>query len=111
MTSVSTGTSRSLHAMFTSSGLAVSPFLVTTAGKTFVTGLAMQFSDRYDPMFLEGHINKKDFHAILDQINEALLTFFPCPLCMCFGYCCCPCTLGLSFLCPYSCVRDAQIEL
>lgn len=47
----------------------------------------------------------------MSSINTVLEDFFPCPLCFCFGYLCCPCTLGLSFLLPNSCVKDAEEEL
>lgn len=80
-------------------------------GKTFVTGLASSFSEDYDSTILENHITKKEFKSIMVSINDLLNDFFPCPLCFCFGYFCCPCTLGLSFLLPNTCVKDAETEL
>ena len=81
-------------------------------GKTFVNGLAQQFNeDSYDRAVLSKYIPERDFKKIMSNINDTLYAMFPCPLCFCFGYCCCPCTLGLSFLLPYVCVRDAEREM
>ena len=86
--------------------------LMESIGKTFVNGLAMEYLDggAYDEFSLKGHISEKDFSRIFTQINDTLYSYFPCPLCFCFGYCCCPCTLGLSFCLPYICIRDAEKE-
>ena len=48
---------------------------------------------------------------MMEQINDILMNYFPCPLAWCFGYLCCPFTLGLSLLCPAVCVNDAEEEL
>ena len=78
-------------------------------GKTYVNGLAMEYDETaYDGKILGKNLVKKDFARIVNQINDTLFNFFPCPLCQCFGYCCCPCTLGLSFCLPLVCVRDAE---
>jgi hypothetical protein len=78
-------------------------------GKTYVNGIAMEYDlEAYDPKILAKNLLKKDFIRIVNQINDTLFNFFPCPMCQCFGYCCCPCTLGLSFCLPLVCVRDAE---
>eukprot|EP00347_Sterkiella_histriomuscorum_P019708 403340592 len=86
--------------------------IVRPDGKTFVNGLAQTFDASYpnDHELLTKNLTQKEYQMILETINDTLYTYFPCPLCQCFGYCLCPCTLGLSFLIPYSCVRDASIE-
>ena len=81
-------------------------------GKTFINGLAQEYDEAgYDAKKLKGYISERDFYRMINQINDTLYSFYPCPICFCFGYCCCPCTLGLSFLIPYSCVRDAEKEV
>lgn len=76
-----------------------------------MTGLASRFSEKFDSTLLEPYITKKEFKEIMKAINDTLQDYFPCPLCFCFGYCCCPVTLGLSFFLPNICVRDAELEV
>lgn len=56
-------------------------------------------------------MSKRDYREMITKINDMLYTYFPCPLCWCFGYLCCIPTLGLSMCCPYICVNDAEDEL
>lgn len=80
-------------------------------GKTWVNGLAMEYDeDAYNQEIIGKFITRKDFIRVIVQINDTLFSFYPCPLCQCCGYCLCPCTLGLSFLLPYICIRDAEKE-
>jgi hypothetical protein len=48
---------------------------------------------------------------MIDEINDALYNEGPCDLCFCFGYLFCICTAGLSFCCPYMCMRDMKLAL
>lgn len=45
---------------------------------------------------------------MLDRINTTLITYWPCATCQLIGYCFCPCTLGLSFLCPGLSISEAK---
>lgn len=36
---------------------------------------------------------------------------WPCCFCFSFGYLACPATAGLSFMCPWLCIGDAQEQL
>jgi hypothetical protein len=86
--------------------------IIFLIGKTFVNGLAIEYDDdSYDLAIMGPVIQRKDFQRIMNQINDTLFTYFACPFCRCFGYCCCPCTLGLSFFFPYVCIRDAEKEV
>lgn len=53
-------------------------------------------------------MREEEFDKIIDKINAATFNDYPCPGCFMFGYCCCPCTLGLSFLIPLRKVKKAQ---
>ena len=82
--------------------------VVRPSGKTFVTGLAMSYSELYDREGFEGYLTEREFTNIMDTINDTLFNYFPCPMCLCIGYFCALPTLGLSFLMPNVCVRDAE---
>ena len=85
--------------------------VVRPSGKTFVTGLASAFDEEYDAERLTDHIAASEYQKMIETINDTLLNYFPCPLAWCFGYLCCPFTLGLSLFCPAVCVNDAEEEI
>lgn len=47
----------------------------------------------------------------MDSINNALFSYFPCPMCLFCGYFLALPTLGLSLLMPNVCIRDAETEV
>ena len=82
--------------------------IIPPSSKTFVNGMASSYSNTYPKEFLLGILSENDFLNIVNDINESLLSFWPCCYCFCFGYGCALCTLGISFLAPYACIKDAQ---
>lgn len=54
-------------------------------------------------------VKEEEFVMAINQINNTLADYWPCLLCVCFGYLCCPCTLGASLLCPNFCIRDVRL--
>jgi hypothetical protein len=56
-------------------------------------------------------MTRREFATMMETINDMLFTYFPCPLCWCFGYLFCLPTLGLSLCLPAICVRDAEDQL
>lgn len=78
------------------------------ASKTWVNGLAQTYSEEYDEPRLRNFIDRRTYLDIMERINDTLINYFPCPLCMCFGYLFAIFTCGLSFLCPYICISDAE---
>ena len=78
------------------------------ASKTWVNGLAQTYSEEYDAVRLGPHISRSDYVQIMERINDMLINYFPCPLSWYCGYVCCIFTLGLSLLCPFMCIRDAE---
>ena len=85
--------------------------VIRPSGKTFVTGLATAYDEEYDYERFHEHMTEVEFQKIIQPLNDVLMNYFPCPLAWCFGYLCCPFTLGLSLLCPAVCVSDAEEEL
>ena len=85
--------------------------VVRPIAKTFVTGLASAYDEEYDYQRLERHIERGEYQKMMEQINDILINYFPCALAWCFGYLCCPFTLGLSLCCPAVCVNDAEEEV
>ncbi len=80
-------------------------------GKTFITGLASSYSMKYDPTLLKGLLSKDEFVYMISCFNDILFQFWPCPTCFAIGYMFSPCSLGLSFLFPNSCIADAEKSL
>lgn len=78
------------------------------AGKTFITGLAFSYQFYYDPTILGSKIKETQFNYLMNSLNDELYTYWPCPLCFYSGYLFSPCTLGLSFFCPYTCIGEAR---
>lgn len=73
----------------------------------FVTGIARAYEDDF-PSELGHLVKEADFEIAINQINNTMQDYWPCCFCMCCGYSCCLCTLGLSLLCPNFCIRDAE---
>ncbi|RLN15240.1 hypothetical protein BBJ28_00007123 [Nothophytophthora sp. Chile5] len=74
----------------------------------FVTGVARAYEDAFPPELR--HL-EADFETAINQINNTMKDYWPCFFCMCCGYACCPCTLGLSLLCPNLCIKDVRSAL
>lgn len=85
-------------------------FILKPVSKTWINGLANTYDSTYFTE-LEPFIDKLTFRNCICKINDDLYTMWPCPTCFAFGYCCCLCTVGLSFLCPYTCISDAKKSL
>lgn len=75
----------------------------------FVTGVARAYDDDFPPE-LSHLIQREDFETAVNQINNTLKDYWPCAFCVCWGYLCCPCTLGVSLLCPNLCIKDVRIR-
>lgn len=78
------------------------------SSKTFINGLAASYDFIYDSSILCQYMKESQFVHLTDSLNEELLRSWPCTICLALGYLCSPCSLGLSFLCPYSCISSAK---
>ena len=65
------------------------------------------YSDDF-PIELSPYIDKYLYMRSINEINDILSVFWPCLPASIFGYLCCPCSLGLSLLMPYTCIKDAE---
>ena len=84
--------------------------VIRPSAATFVTGLAKAYDETY-PEQLRPYLSQREFSQMMEAINDALLTYFPCCLCWTIGYLCCLPTLGLSLCCPAICISDAEQSL
>ncbi len=82
--------------------------IIRPSGKTFITGIASSYSMTYPKEFLSGILSETDYQNVISDINESIMSFWPCCYCFSFGYGCALCTLGLSFIAPYICISDAK---
>ena len=76
--------------------------------KTFINGLASSYDFIYDNNILGKYMKESQFQFLTTSLNEELISHWPCTMCIVFGYLCSPCTLGLSFLCPYTCISTSK---
>ena len=76
-------------------------------GQRFANGMSNEYSSVY-PRDLEGIVDESKFRSVMDEINDIMQTYWPCPLCFAFGWGCCLCTAGVSLLCPNMCVSEAE---
>lgn len=76
-------------------------------GQRFVNGMSNEYDARY-PAELDGVISEDEFLRAMSRINNTMRDYWPCCTCFYFGWCCAPCTLGLSFLGPRLCVGDVR---
>jgi len=80
--------------------------IIPPTGKTFISGIASTYSENF-PKELQPYLSESDFIKVMAEVNDMLLTYWPCLFSFCLGYLCCPCSLGLSFLIPNTCIGDA----
>ncbi len=76
-------------------------------GLRAASGISSHYDDTFPPE-LEGVVPPQRFEWDILQVNHALADYWPCPTCYVGGIVCCPCTLGLSLLCPNICVSGAE---
>ena len=76
-------------------------------GQRFANGMSNEYSSVY-PRDLEGIVEESKFRSVMNEINDIMQTYWPCPFCFAFGWGCCLCTAGLSLLCPNMCVSEAE---
>lgn len=79
--------------------------------KTFITGLSSEYECSYDSEVLSQYISESQFNFLFQSLNDELFSYWPCYTCFFCGYFCCPCTLGLSLLCPNLCITQAKSKL
>ena len=84
--------------------------ILKPTGRTFINGLSTSYDSNY-PSKLEPYINENIFKQLIVEINETLINYWPCTCARVCGYLCCLCSLGLSFLLPNLCIKDAEIAL
>ena len=76
-------------------------------GQRAASGISSHYASGFPPE-LAGVVSRKRYDLDISEINHALADYWPCPTCYIGGFLCCPCTLGLSLLCPNICLSNAE---
>lgn len=87
-----------------------SSLIFKSSGQTFITGISSSYDYYYDKIMLNNFIKEEQFNYLMDSLMSELFLYWPCTLCYYFGFICSPCTLGLSFLIPNTCVNKAKMN-
>lgn len=85
-------------------------FIFRPTNKTWINGMSNNY-ELADYPALYTYVDKRNLSQVFTRINEDLFTYWPCPTCFCYGYLFSLCTLGISFLCTYTCIKDAKASL
>lgn len=78
-------------------------------GQKYLFGVSSRYEDLYNPV-LENVVSEKELSRIIEDLNEILVSHWPCGPCYMCGYVCAPCSLGLSLLVPGYCASQAEQE-
>lgn len=81
---------------------------VPAIGLRHFTGISSRYANEY-PAKLTHVLTPSEFVDIIDRLNETIADYWPCTTCYYFGYCCCPCTLGLSVFIPNYCASYSEL--
>eukprot|EP01083_Nonionella_stella_P065787 172655_1 len=88
----------------------VSIYVLPPRGFCCICGVYSSYETTYSEE-LQPYMTEARFKEIIEDINDTLTTFWPCPLCICLGYLLAPVTCGLSLLMPRVCVYDAEHDV
>src|SRR6476661_5020108 len=86
-------------------------YIIRPSTKTWINGIPLGYEDYYDASLLKNYLTEKEFSSIMEQINDSIYEYAPCSYCFWYGYVCCFCTLGLSFVVPFLCMKDVTFNL
>ena len=75
--------------------------IIRPSGKTFITSFAKSYSTEYSKETLGDKMTEIELQTLIDSYNTTISTFWPCMLCILFGYLLAPLTCCLSFYCPF----------
>ena len=85
--------------------------VVRPKGKTFITGVASSYDITFDEKRLGDYIKESEYAYLIGFLNDTIKSYWPCTASIWFGYILSPITLGLSFLIPNLCIKDAKVAL
>ena len=53
--------------------------IIRPYGKTFANGMAQTFSyDDYDETLLKGHLTRREFESVIEEVNNHIFSRYPC---------------------------------
>jgi hypothetical protein len=82
-------------------------YKLKAAGQKFFGGVSSRYENKYDRM-LENVVSEGELTRIIDNLNEILVSNWPCTTFVMCGYLCLPCTFGLSLLGPGYCISYSE---
>ena len=98
-----------MHRSLDNSGGNYVTYRLKAIGQKFIGGVSSRYDDRYDRI-LENVVSERELTRIVDELNDVLISHWPCNTCFIYGYLCLPCTLGLSLLAPGFCASQAEVH-
>jgi hypothetical protein len=78
-------------------------------GQKYINGVSSRYEDDYSPL-LENVVSDRELSRIIGELNDIMMTNWPCNACYLFGYACSPFTLGMSLLAPGYCAGEAEVQ-
>ena len=76
--------------------------------KTFINGISSSYLFIYNDV-IGKYMKESQFNFLTNSLNEELSQNWPSNLCLFFGYAFSPCTLGISFICPYTRINQGKL--
>lgn len=90
-----------------SGGGGMTIYKLKAIGQKFVNGVSSRYDHQYDRI-LENVLSESELRRIVDDLNEILVSHWPCTTCYFCGYLCLPCTFGLSLVGPGYCASYSE---
>lgn len=98
-----------MHRSADSSSTGTATYKLKAVGQKFIGGISSRYENKYDRM-LENVVSERELARIVEDLNEVIVSHWPCATCYLYGYLCLPCTLGMSLLAPGFCVNQAELQ-
>lgn len=91
------------------SAVSYTSYKLKATGQKFINGVSSRYDCSYSQI-LENVVSERELNRIIDELNDTLISNWPCNTCYISGYACAPCTLGLSLVLPGHCASLSEQE-
>lgn len=98
-----------MHRSLDASSSGSATYCLKGIGQKYLHGVSSRYEDVYNPI-LENVVSEKELSRIIEDLNEILVSHWPCGPCYTCGYLCTPCTFMLSLVGPGYCASQAETE-
>ena len=91
-------------------------FIIPATGKQFIDGISMSYDENIsEDLLTKTNLTKDEYEIIINRINDAILTHWPCDVCYFSKIVCKPLSLFGRLLCGWlgddCCTHDVEIRL